>query len=153
VFQFLNKWWLKGPNTHFHISIWTLTPMCGLDLGHRDLNFARDTPPYICAKLYWNPTMYVEVLLRTSVFQWPLIWPWPLTKRPDSCAWHSFFLWWTFLWRFNKIPQGVNKICCGQKLDAPTPTAHLPARGKTFIKRAYKKYIKAVDATFEIISE
>jgi hypothetical protein len=39
-------WWLYGPNTHFHIFIWTLTPMCDLDHGRRDLYFACGIPTH-----------------------------------------------------------------------------------------------------------
>ena len=46
MLQSLNKWWLNGPYTHLHIFIWTLTSMCDLDLGRKDLNLAHDTPPH-----------------------------------------------------------------------------------------------------------
>jgi hypothetical protein len=46
------------PNVDLHLSRMDLNLICDLDLSRMDLNFARN-----------NPSMHVEVLLRTSVFQ------------------------------------------------------------------------------------
>jgi hypothetical protein len=47
----------------------TLTLAAGTWILHAAL---RLTMVNICARLYWNTSMYVEVLQRTSVFQWTL---------------------------------------------------------------------------------
>jgi hypothetical protein len=47
----------------------------------------------ICAKLYWNHCMHVEVLLWTSVFQWPLSVTLTFdieTSFTRYCAWHWY---------------------------------------------------------------
>jgi hypothetical protein len=59
-----------------YIFLSELWPLCGplpWPQGPKFLHVTlRLTIANICAKLYWNPFMHVEVLLRTSVFQWPL---------------------------------------------------------------------------------
>jgi hypothetical protein len=105
-------------SVNIFISLSELWPLCvtlpfaaATYILHSTLRF---TMVNICAKLYWNPSMHVEVLLQTSFFSmtsvtltfdlvqaswwwtfsylylnfYPYVWPCPSLQEPKFCMWH-----------------------------------------------------------------
>jgi hypothetical protein len=134
-----------------HIFIWFLsksTPICDLDLGHRDLNFARNTLPHnakhLC-QVICNPCMHLQVLLQTSVFHWSrsvtLTFDLEIRFMHDkaSLSGENFYeILFKFLHACKRYAQDKNL----------TPPTCLP-EGKLWYKRAYKKLNRKL--TFSLI--
>ena len=118
MIESLNKWLLNSQNTYFHVFIWPLTSIWPWTLTHKHEFCAwHTTLVNICAKLYSNPSMHMDVLLQTSVSADLFVWPWPLTYRPGSCVQHFVSWWWSSIWTYIRIPPSKKKICSRQNLD------------------------------------
>jgi hypothetical protein len=140
VFQFLNKWWLKMVPIPIFIFLSELWPLCvtltlaaGTWTLHATIHL---TVVNICAKLYWNPCMHVEVLLWTNVFQWPL----SVTLTFDLEAWFMPATWLLIVGNIStKFSLKFLHGCRRYTLDKNwTPPAQLPARGETIIRPVFQ---------------
>ena len=63
------------------------------------------------------------------------VWPWPLGYKPESSAWHTVTMPWTFMPSYLKIPQCIQKLQSGHEIESfltfdlylwPWPLGHKP---------------------------